>query len=88
MYASGIQEFQTRLDQLHIEQAKLAEALADDKRCLEEAGFSSFRVLMMCMQCVNSDLYSLQPPEDGGAAGEDNGNSPALPQGQTHWQYV
>uniref|UniRef100_A0A668AYQ9 Inhibitor of nuclear factor kappa B kinase subunit epsilon n=1 Tax=Myripristis murdjan TaxID=586833 RepID=A0A668AYQ9_9TELE len=31
VYASGIQEFQTRLDQLHIEQAKLAEALADDK---------------------------------------------------------
>ncbi|XP_027134910.1 inhibitor of nuclear factor kappa-B kinase subunit epsilon isoform X3 [Larimichthys crocea] len=31
MYAAGIQEFQNRLDHLQIEQAKLAEALANDK---------------------------------------------------------
>ncbi|XP_029288263.1 inhibitor of nuclear factor kappa-B kinase subunit epsilon isoform X2 [Cottoperca gobio] len=33
IYASGIQEFQNRLDHLHIEQAKLAETLANDKSC-------------------------------------------------------
>ncbi|KAM4613183.1 inhibitor of nuclear factor kappa-B kinase subunit epsilon [Polymixia lowei] len=31
VYAAGIQEFQKRLDHLHIEQAKLAESLAHDK---------------------------------------------------------
>uniref|UniRef100_A0A3Q1JQ09 Protein kinase domain-containing protein n=1 Tax=Anabas testudineus TaxID=64144 RepID=A0A3Q1JQ09_ANATE len=33
IYAAGIQEFQNRLDHLQIEQAKLAEALANDKSC-------------------------------------------------------
>ncbi|XP_037637196.1 inhibitor of nuclear factor kappa-B kinase subunit epsilon [Sebastes umbrosus] len=33
IYASGIQEFQNRLDHLQIEQAKLAETLANDKSC-------------------------------------------------------
>ncbi|KAF3856101.1 hypothetical protein F7725_016824 [Dissostichus mawsoni] len=33
IYASGIQEFQNRLDHLQIEQAKLAETLASDKSC-------------------------------------------------------
>nr|XP_043880712.1 inhibitor of nuclear factor kappa-B kinase subunit epsilon isoform X3 [Solea senegalensis]XP_043880713.1 inhibitor of nuclear factor kappa-B kinase subunit epsilon isoform X3 [Solea senegalensis] len=33
VYTAGIQEFQSRLDQLQIEQAKLAEALANDKSC-------------------------------------------------------
>uniref|UniRef100_A0A3Q3WBH5 Protein kinase domain-containing protein n=1 Tax=Mola mola TaxID=94237 RepID=A0A3Q3WBH5_MOLML len=33
IYAAGIQEFQTRLDRLLIEQAKLAEVLASDKSC-------------------------------------------------------
>jgi len=32
IYAGGIQEFQNRLDHLQIEQAKLAETLASDKR--------------------------------------------------------
>uniref|UniRef100_A0A8C2XGW0 Inhibitor of nuclear factor kappa B kinase subunit epsilon n=1 Tax=Cyclopterus lumpus TaxID=8103 RepID=A0A8C2XGW0_CYCLU len=32
IYAAGIQEFQSRLDHLQIEQAKLAETLANDKR--------------------------------------------------------
>ncbi|XP_031179019.1 inhibitor of nuclear factor kappa-B kinase subunit epsilon isoform X2 [Sander lucioperca] len=32
IYAAGIQEFQNRLDHLQIEQAKLAETLANDKR--------------------------------------------------------
>lgn len=34
IYASCIQEFQSRLEQLQIQQAKLAEVLASDKRCL------------------------------------------------------
>uniref|UniRef100_UPI0037E9176D inhibitor of nuclear factor kappa-B kinase subunit epsilon n=1 Tax=Semicossyphus pulcher TaxID=241346 RepID=UPI0037E9176D len=33
IYATGIQEFQNRLDHLQIEQAKLAETLANDKSC-------------------------------------------------------
>lgn len=33
IYAAGIQEFQNRLDHLQIEQAKLAETLANDKSC-------------------------------------------------------
>ncbi|KAG7238307.1 hypothetical protein INR49_031018 [Caranx melampygus] len=33
IYTAGIQEFQNRLDQLQIEQAKLAETLANDKSC-------------------------------------------------------
>ncbi|XP_059186106.1 inhibitor of nuclear factor kappa-B kinase subunit epsilon [Centropristis striata] len=33
IYAGGIQEFQSRLDHLQIEQAKLAETLANDKSC-------------------------------------------------------
>ncbi|TNN63303.1 Inhibitor of nuclear factor kappa-B kinase subunit epsilon [Liparis tanakae] len=33
IYAAGIQEFQSRLDHLQIEQAKLAETLANDKSC-------------------------------------------------------
>ncbi|XP_034537118.1 inhibitor of nuclear factor kappa-B kinase subunit epsilon [Notolabrus celidotus] len=33
IYAAGIQEFQTRLDHLQIEQAKLAETLGNDKSC-------------------------------------------------------
>nr|XP_020448929.1 inhibitor of nuclear factor kappa-B kinase subunit epsilon-like [Monopterus albus]XP_020448930.1 inhibitor of nuclear factor kappa-B kinase subunit epsilon-like [Monopterus albus] len=33
VYTAGIQEFQSRLDHLQIEQAKLAEILADDKSC-------------------------------------------------------
>lgn len=33
IYTAGIQEFQNRLDHLHIEQAKLAETLANDKSC-------------------------------------------------------
>lgn len=33
IYASCIQEFQTRLDHLQIGQAKLAEVLSSDKRC-------------------------------------------------------
>ncbi|KAM3877897.1 inhibitor of nuclear factor kappa-B kinase subunit epsilon [Diretmus argenteus] len=33
VYTTAIQEFQNRLDRLHIEQAKLAERLADDKSC-------------------------------------------------------
>ncbi|XP_044034912.1 inhibitor of nuclear factor kappa-B kinase subunit epsilon [Siniperca chuatsi] len=33
IYAAGIQEFQNRLDHLHIEHAKLAETLANDKSC-------------------------------------------------------
>ncbi|XP_075999613.1 inhibitor of nuclear factor kappa-B kinase subunit epsilon [Genypterus blacodes] len=33
VYASGIQEFQNRVEQLQIEQAKLAESLADNKSC-------------------------------------------------------
>lgn len=32
IYTAGIQEFQNRLDRLQIEQAKLAETLANDKR--------------------------------------------------------
>lgn len=32
IYAAGIHEFQNRLDHLQIEQAKLAEVLANDKR--------------------------------------------------------
>lgn len=38
IYASGIQEFQNRLDHLQIEQAKLAETLANDKRYLVVQG--------------------------------------------------
>lgn len=41
IYAAGIQEFQNRLDHLQIEQAKLAETLANDKRY---SGIQSFRV--------------------------------------------
>ncbi|KAF7660658.1 hypothetical protein LDENG_00276880 [Lucifuga dentata] len=33
VYTAGIEDFQNRLDQLQIEQAKLAESLADDKSC-------------------------------------------------------
>lgn len=33
IYTTGIQEFQYRLDHLHIEHAKLAETLANDKSC-------------------------------------------------------
>lgn len=33
IYTACIQEFQSRLDHLQIEQAKLAEVLASDKRC-------------------------------------------------------
>ncbi|XP_005739514.1 inhibitor of nuclear factor kappa-B kinase subunit epsilon [Pundamilia nyererei] len=33
LYSAGIQEFQNRLDQLQIEQAKLSETLANDKSC-------------------------------------------------------
>ncbi|XP_039971588.1 inhibitor of nuclear factor kappa-B kinase subunit epsilon isoform X2 [Xiphias gladius] len=33
IYAAGIQEFQNRLDHLQIEQAKLAETLANDRSC-------------------------------------------------------
>ncbi|XP_069566358.1 inhibitor of nuclear factor kappa-B kinase subunit epsilon [Brachyistius frenatus] len=33
IYTAGIQEFQNRLDQLQIEQAKLAETLANEKSC-------------------------------------------------------
>lgn len=41
VYTAGIQEFQTRLDHLQIEQAKLAETLANDKRYCGWVGGSS-----------------------------------------------
>uniref|UniRef100_A0A669E265 Inhibitor of nuclear factor kappa B kinase subunit epsilon n=1 Tax=Oreochromis niloticus TaxID=8128 RepID=A0A669E265_ORENI len=41
VYSAGIQEFQNRLDQLQIEQAKLAETLANDKRYYRGQGFKT-----------------------------------------------
>lgn len=41
LYSAGIQEFQNRLDQLQIEQAKLSETLANDKRYYRGQGFKT-----------------------------------------------
>lgn len=75
IYAAGIQEFENRLDLLQIEQAKLAEMLASDKR------YSGIQILMVTswlwvVWTLTSCLSQLS--EDADAAAEDNGNSSAL----------
>ena len=42
IYTTVIQEFQNRLDHLQIEQAKLAETLASDKRYCQREGIQGF----------------------------------------------
>uniref|UniRef100_A0AAQ5XBF4 Protein kinase domain-containing protein n=1 Tax=Amphiprion ocellaris TaxID=80972 RepID=A0AAQ5XBF4_AMPOC len=55
IYTTGIQEFQNQLDHLQIEQAKLAETLANDKRCFGGAGMQSFRVDRRVLELAYND---------------------------------
>lgn len=75
IYTAGIQEFQNRLDHLQIEQAKLADMLASDKRY---SGIKFFMVTSwLCVVWTLTSCLS-QLSEDADAAAEDNGNSSAL----------
>lgn len=86
IYATGISEFQSRLDHLQIEQAKLAEVLASEKRY--RGGRGSWRWAHGWVTFDPWPVHPSQLSEDADAAAKDKGDSSALPQRQAHWQYV